>query len=189
MPFMKWLALILLLSIPAHAEDTGDNEALVMRLIFEDCLGYVRDEKLPFQGLETFPLSTKVEASLSEEALAIPNRLHLLSGRYIAIWGISGTSRSCSIGVVDDPFEYPEILTVRADGFIARVTERANRLGLTDAPWQDTYNVGIAYSWSEPGRSFSELRIFVMPYSQPLDDSPVDTELISVSVGLDRPTS
>lgn len=57
-------ALILLVTSPARAATVEKNELLVMLIIFESCLGYVREGRVPFAGLPT--------RSASAEAIAQP---------------------------------------------------------------------------------------------------------------------
>ena len=46
-------------ALPATAQEIEENEALAMRLIFDDCLGYVKDGIEPFEGLETSDLTAQ----------------------------------------------------------------------------------------------------------------------------------
>ena len=81
----------------AEAEEVRENEALVMRLVFQDCLGYLRHGRIPFEGLPTRPASAAVRRQFPP---AMPDRnqiVELLSPRYAAAWGGDGNGRTASL--------------------------------------------------------------------------------------------
>lgn len=167
---------------PARAEVVEENEALVMRIVFEDCLGYIRNGKTPFQGLHTGPAS--------DEAAKTPHsmmRLHgtvieLLSPRYVASWGEAPDSRFCAVmtvyGIAD-----PGKLGVRSEGFIARVTERAAQAGLTQGETSGVFSPIHSTRWAEPetGSDAGPKRpvsVSIMPTAATADESVMDAGLI-----------
>ncbi len=123
-----------------------------MRIIFEDCLGFVRDGKAPFAGLATRPASAAAKAQLPAR---MPNRaqaVELLSPRYVASWGEDADARHCYVGVAFTASDAgaPEQLGVPAASFLQRVTVRAAAEGLSDAMAADEVSPLAISSWSEP---------------------------------------
>jgi len=57
---MRAFGLAALLATPVAAQDTGMNEPPVMRLIFDDCMGFVLEDREPFVGLDTVSLPQPV---------------------------------------------------------------------------------------------------------------------------------
>jgi len=66
---------------PAHAAEIEENEPLVMRLIFEDCLGYIRHGRTPFEGLATRPASREAIDQIPRRAPDREKAVELLSPR------------------------------------------------------------------------------------------------------------
>jgi hypothetical protein len=90
----RWLVLaISLAALPLQAAEIEENEPLVMRLIFEDCLGYIRHGRTPFEGLATRPASREAIAELPSRAPDREKAVELLSPRYVAAWGRDGQTR------------------------------------------------------------------------------------------------
>jgi hypothetical protein len=183
------LALTLTQGLPAAAQDRVDNKALVLRLIFQDCLGFVRDGRRPFAGLDLAPLRPEVEAALPAAAKALPDRHQLLSERYFTYWGESGTDRLCVISAADDYARFPPLLTFRHEGFLARISQRADEERLTDHALPDRFDMFGTPVWSEPGQNPSELRIVAIPYEPTVEGVPIDMGIVLVAMGLDRPSS
>jgi hypothetical protein len=183
------VALLSLLALPAMAEGLVDNQGLVLRLIFEDCLGYVRSGARPFAGLALAPLRPEVEAGFPEAALQVLNRYQLLSERYYTYWGEYDGTRLCVISVVDDFADHSPILTVAPDGFLDKVSLRADQEGLTDHALPEVFDMNSTSTWSEPGDDPAELRIVVAPYEPIVDAGLVDMGIIIVAVGIGQPSS
>lgn len=182
------LSLLLGLALPAAAQTIAVNEPLVMRLIFDDCLGYVVDKRAPFEGLDMSDLSPEVERSLLKVERR-HNRKHLLSDRYYAIWGEDEHGRHCMIRSVDDP-RLPALLGVQTAGFLDRLSARAAAAGMTEAdvdpPIFDALHV---HGWSEPGGDNDrELRMTVLPALAPEGSEVLDIGLIIVAAGWGRVT-
>ena len=72
------IPLVLGLTAPAVAQEIVQDEPLVMRLIFDDCLGYVTKNAEPFGGLTAYALSPEVEKSLPEAAFKAKNRVQII---------------------------------------------------------------------------------------------------------------
>ena len=155
---------------PAYADVVKPDEPLVMRLIFEECLGFIRDGRVPFAGLATQPASSQAR---DEFPSGMPNRdqiVELLSPRYAAAWGSDGSASHCMVRTVLDPAlpNVPGLLGVDPVGFIGRVAKRAGAVGLTEhSPEPDLSPLVVPY-WSEPetGQDAGPrrpVRIAVMP--------------------------
>lgn len=146
------LTACLMAAHPARAEKIEENEPMVMRLIFDDCLGYVRHGRTPFQGVATGPAS---QVAIEHFPALMPNReqiVELLSPRYAAAWGEDQEVRYCILRTVFDdlPSRGPGLLGVRRLGFVARVTERAVTQGLTERSPEDEFSSIVINTWSEP---------------------------------------
>jgi hypothetical protein len=72
------IAILTAVACPTAAQDIYENEDLVMRLIFDDCLGFVADDRPPFSGLNLFALAPEVEATLPEAAEPPPGPFRAL---------------------------------------------------------------------------------------------------------------
>ncbi|MCR0985067.1 hypothetical protein [Roseomonas populi] len=145
-----WLLLPALL---AGAAELEKNEPLVMRIIFEDCLGYVRAGRTPFGGLPTGPATAEAIRGLP---LRMPDReraVQLLSPRYVASWGEDENGRHCYVGsdFAAGQVGAPGLLGVPAKGFLGRVTARAAAEGMTEAGVADGFSPLATSYWSEPG--------------------------------------
>ena len=123
-----------------------------MRIIFEDCLGYVRDGRTPFGGLATRPAST---AAIEQLPARMPDRdkaVEFLSPRYVASWGEDPDGRHCFVGTFFAAMEagVPGQLGVPAIGFLQRVTLRAAAEGLLDSMVAEEFSPLATSRWSEP---------------------------------------
>jgi hypothetical protein len=137
-----------LATVPARAD-----EALVMRLIFEDCLGYVRHGRTPFAGLATRPAPPAVIAELPARMPDRDKAVELLSPRYVASWGADAMARHCMVRTVFEAVQAgaPAKLGVKAEGFVSRVDARAKAAGLTQAETAEHFSPIASNLWSEPG--------------------------------------
>lgn len=181
---LRLLALVAASAGAAQAQDRKDNEALVMRLIFQDCLGYVRDGTAPFADLALAPLRPEVEMRLVPAVRQLPDRHQLLSGRYYAYWGQTATDRLCVISAADDFASFPALLTVWPEGFLDRMTRRAAAEGLSEHDLPATFDMFGTPMWSEPGDDPAELRIVTIPYEPRIAGVPIDMGIIIVAVGI-----
>jgi hypothetical protein len=136
-----------LATVPARAD-----EALVMRLIFEDCLGYVRHGRTPFAGLATRPAPPAVIAELPARMPDRDKAVELLSPRYVASWGADAMARHCMVRTVFEAVQAgaPAKLGVKAEGFVSRVDARAKAAGLTQAETAEHFSPIASNLWSEP---------------------------------------
>ena len=166
----------------AEAEEVRENEALVMRLVFKDCLGFLRHGRTPFEGLATRPAP---EAVRTQFPAAMPDRnqiIELLSPRYAAAWGGNAGGRHCIVMTVLDPWPPPGpgLLGVRPAGFVARVTARAAAAGLRNHPAPDeAFSPLSVTTWGEPetGHEMGPLRpirVVIMPTSRSEDGRVMD---------------
>ena len=148
----SWLLLAACLAaLPAHSAEIEENEPLVMRLIFEDCLGYIRHGRTPFGGLATRPASREAIDQLPRRAPDHEKAEELLSPRYVASWGRDADGRHCLIFTVWSGLRVglPMRLGVRAKDFLGRVTEKARAAGLNEALPADTFSPLATSLWSE----------------------------------------
>jgi hypothetical protein len=137
-----------LLPLPAAAQDFEANEALLMRLIFDDCVGFVKDGIEPFDGLKTEEPSAE-EKSLVEltgkdlSATVIQNRT------YLAWWGTVAGKKACTIfrGVERQDQQTSGIPLQR---LLDQADLRAKDLGLEITP-QDTDSRFVERDWIEAG--------------------------------------
>ena len=182
---LRGLAVILaaaLLALPAAAQEIVEDEALVMRLIFEDCLGFARNERTPFGDLETFPVT---DPDLGPPAQIRPwvTTVHLMSERYVAFWGDDPSGRRLCFLQTDIEAEEPMLLGVRPEGFTARITARAAEEGMTEALTEEEFTPLRIDSWSEPGEDPGELSMTVAPTGANADGTVLDAGLFAVSGG------
>ncbi|MCJ2029779.1 hypothetical protein MKK50_10265 [Methylobacterium sp. J-043] len=124
-----------------------------MRLIFEDCLGYIRHGRTPFEGLATRPASRD---ALDQLPSRVPNReqaIELLSPRYVASWGRDADGRHCLIFTVWSALRdgLPARLGVRAKSILPRIDARARREGLTESGMASEFSPLATSYWSEGG--------------------------------------
>lgn len=184
-PLPAVLAILLATSAigtPARAAAVEENEALVMRIVFEDCLGYIRGSKTPFVGLHTGPASEAAIKTLHPMMRAHGTVVELLSPRYVASWGEAPDSRFCAVMTVYDATD-PGKLGVRPEGFIAHVNERAAKAGLTEGETSGVFSPVSSTRWSEPvtGSDAGPNRpvsMSIMPTSANADGSVLDAGLI-----------
>lgn len=167
------LAAALLVASPVRAAMLEKNEPLVMRIIFEDCFGYVREGRVPFAGLLTRPASADAIAQLPSRMPDRERAVEFLSPRYVASWGEDANGRHCYVGTVLLAVQrgMPGLLGVPVKGFLGRVTARATAEGLRDAVVADAFSPLGLSSWSEsatghdtgPGRPVSFSLIATTP--------------------------
>jgi hypothetical protein len=185
MSCFRALALTLSLSAPVAAEGIEENESLVMQLIFQDCLGFVADDTRPFTGLTVLPLSPEVEADLPKAAFLVPNRQHVVSARYYAIWGEDTNTRYCMIQPVYGS-RLPALLGVKTDGILDRLTARAAEVGMTETDIGAVFDPLHVHTWREPGGDGEhELRMVVLPTAESANTEVVDVGFIIVAAGTD----
>lgn len=178
---MSWL----LIGAAAHAGEIEENEPLVMRLIFEDCLGYVRDGNEPFQGLATQPAAPEAIDRLPTRMPDREKAVELLSPRYIAAWGADGDYRYCAVHTVrndDGSIVGSGLLGVPPEGFLERITKRAVAEGLTESFLGDEFSPLEINSWSEPETGYEvgplkPISFSLMPTDGMKDGSLLDAGL------------
>lgn len=140
-----------LATFPVRATQIEENEPLVMRIIFEDCLGYIRHGRTPFRGLATRPASRVAIDTIPRRAPDRDKAVELLSPRYVASWGQDGNGRHCLIHTVRqaEPDARPIRLGVRGEGFLQRVDARARAEGLTTSGVAEAFTPVSVSFWSE----------------------------------------
>ena len=174
---------LLLLTLPAAAEERIEaNEPLVMRLVFDECLGFARDGKAPFEGLTRGPVPADVLEGLGRSADFVgrgAQTCFIVSSRYVAIWGLDDWRRAfCTVQTPYDA-EGPRKLGVDPRGFLQRVAERARREGLTEIYGADErISPLVIPSYNEPGEKEGELSFSLTATTSNADGSLVDVGLI-----------
>ncbi len=165
-----------------------NNEPLVMRIIFDDCLGFIQNDIVPFEGLALLPITAKgkdmVRARYTENG-AIH---HLFSDRYVVAWGEASEDRYCIL-LTSRPSDKTMMLGVERAGFPQRLTERADAVGMTENDMPGNFSPLNTMSWRKPDEDDKPgLRMVVMPTDGMEDQKIVDAGLIVVadrSDGLD----
>ena len=159
---------------PTQAEDIHVNEALVMRIIFEDCIDFVETNTPPFQGLKLLPITEEGKSYFPKPALETAEMRFLLSDRYPVAWGADDTTRYCMV-MTNQGSQSSAQLGVQADGFLDRMTERSAAIGLTEANLTPPLSPLRTNDWSEQGDKFpEELRIVVLPTAVSDDEAVMD---------------
>ena len=188
MPLARRLALLLIAALllparPGRAEEIREDEPLVMRLIFEDCLGFVRHGRAPFEGLATRPVSAGPAEGLPAPLRARGRIVELLSSRYVAVWGIVEDERVCMVQTAAAARRDPALLGVRREGFVARVTARAVAEGITKRSPEDAFSPVITNSWSvpEPRGGKQPLRFALIATAESPDGRLADVGIIVVA--------
>lgn len=193
------LAMMPLAAMPVHADSFKESEALVVRLAFEDCLGWVRDGKKPFEGLPIVPLSENDAFLLYPPLYDEVTVVELFSPRYVGMWGQeSATTRACevierSLARSDISSNEP-MLRVRTDGFIERFSLYAKDNLLTEFNADGVWPPGAFADWYGPmpsNSSTTPIHLRISPVGGVFDKNGVlDVESISVSgPNTDRRTS
>ncbi|WP_108810173.1 hypothetical protein [Sphingorhabdus sp. Alg231-15] len=188
----QWVAMALLGSVlsalPVAASEPRtieDNEPLVMRIIFDDCLGFVQKDIAPFEGLALLPITARgrdmVRARYTENG-AIH---HLFSDRYVVAWGEDSEDRYCIL-LTSRPSDEPMMLGVEPAGFPTRLTERADAVGMTENDMPGEFSPLNTMSWRKPDADGKPgLRMVVMPTDGVEGQKIVDAGLIVVAAGSD----
>ena len=151
-----------------------------MRIVFEECLPFVRGGKAPFGPMKTFALTDR-----GEQALALPSRVkpfaevaHLFNERYVVAWGVGPTYRFCHLQSRWDATE-PMLLGVRKNGFLDRVTGKARANGIPLGDVGTEFSPLHTSSWFErEGGAADGVSFTVMPTGANADESILDAGLI-----------
>lgn len=161
-----------------------ENEALVMRLVFQDCLGFMREDREPFVDLETGEPSSDAFDSLPT-FMSEQNVVQVLSPRYVAAWGQDDDARFCTVrsvwgekGQIGEP-----ILGVDHNGFLKRVTAAAIAAGLTYYEPEMEFSPLSTTYWSEPETGFWDgaqrpITLTVMPTDASDENGLMDVGII-----------
>lgn len=179
--------LVLFLSTSVAAQEIEQNEDLVMRLIFEECIEFVIEDIPPFTDLNLFPLTEEGEmAVLPSKMESFENHYHLLNERYVVIWGADHQTKACML-FTNPNSTAPALLGVHGEGFLDRVTRRAEEFGMTDVLLGETLNPLETNSWNEPGEPWTEkLRMTLLPTEADEHNAIYDIGLIMVAGGVGR---
>lgn len=184
--------------LPAAAPQINENEELAMRLIFEDCVGYVRYDREPFRTYETAPVAPDSEATLSlpPHIIGKAEVRMLFPPRYAATWGNDGQFKFCMITTPLDENRRPRgigRLGARVDGFVDRLTQRARMEGV---PYVDLiseeFRPPSGNMWSEkPGEEAeTAMVIMVIPTEVTVNGAIADAGAIMVTAPSDyKPAS
>lgn len=190
----KWIGLALIgavLSVsPAFASEVKtieDNETLVMRIIFDDCLGFIQKDIAPFEGLSLLPITAQGRDMLPVRRRDKGETRHLFSTRYVVAWGEDYESRYCMV-LTSIPADEPTMLGVKRKGFMDRVTKRADAVGMTENSLPEKFTPVQTTSWREPlDDGMSELSLTVLPTIVSEDGKMADAGLIILAADVYSP--
>lgn len=158
-----------------------NNETLVMRIIFDDCLGFIKKDITPFEGLSLSPITPKGRDMLHAGRTSKGEIRHLFSDRYVIAWGQDNRTRYCIL-LTSRPSDEPTMLGVKRAGFLERLTKRADAVGMTENNLPAIFSPLHTTSWREPDDDGNlGLRILVMPTDSSDDQEMVDAGLIIVT--------
>ena len=167
MPIRAVLFLLAALTpaLPATAQEIEANEALLMRLIFDDCVGFVKDGLEPFKGLETDDLNPEEREQFKELVEDGGLSIQMVENRtYVAVWGKLENAPTCLITPKSNQISEP-LLTVRKREFIEQATLRALAEGLVVGTSETNPEYGefrwVDYSWVGPGDETESLKVFL----------------------------
>lgn len=127
------MAATFLAAAPAGAQGFARGEEMTLRIALEECLGFIRHGRTPFQGWPGRPLARKnfterfgffqtTGPKMEGVELASPQAVGKTLGA--ALWGLEKDRRSCSFagsGPGPGGVEFP----VRAEGFLPELDARA----------------------------------------------------------------
>lgn len=184
---VKWAGLSLLASLlsapsafASEPQIIEDNEPLVMRIIFDDCIGFIKNDIAPFKNLSLLPITTEGKDTLRARYIKSGPVYHLFSDRYVIAWGEDNQDRYCIL-LTSRPSDKPMMLGVKRAGFLKRLTKRADAVGMTENTLPDIFSPLHTTSWREPlDDGMSEMRMVVMPTGGQDDQEIVDAGLIMV---------
>lgn len=190
----RWAGLTLLVStlnapaaLASEPQTIEDNEPLVMRIIFDDCLGFIQEDITPFADLKLLPITAKGKDTLRARYTKNGTVYHLFSDRYVVTWGEDNQDRYCIL-LTSRPSEKPMMLGVKRAGFLERLTKRADAVGMTENTLPAEFSPLYTTSWREPlDDGMSELRMVVMPTGGSEDQEMVDAGLIMVAADVYSP--
>ncbi|QTD56382.1 hypothetical protein [Parasphingorhabdus cellanae] len=158
-----------------------DNETLVMRIIFDDCLGFIQKDITPFQGLLLLPITVKGSDALRARYTENGAIHHLFSDRYVVAWGEDSDDRYCIV-LTSRPSDQPMMLGVKRAGFLKRLTKRADAAGMTENNMPGPFSPLYTMSWRSPDEDGqSGLRMVVMPSGSSKDKQIADAGIIVVA--------
>jgi len=168
-------------AIASEPQTIDNNEPLVMRIIFDDCLGFIKTDITPFEGLSLSPITSKGRDMLNLRHTGKGQMHHLFSDRYVVAWGQDNRSRYCIL-LTSRPSDEPAMLGVKRTGFLERLTKRADAVGMTENDLPETFSPLHATSWREPDDDDNlGLRLVVMPTDGSDDQEMADAGLIVVA--------
>ncbi|MEZ5798026.1 MAG: hypothetical protein R3D63_11425 [Paracoccaceae bacterium] len=146
LPFLRCAILSLALGLPAGAQQPAAAPDLVLRLMFDDCLGFARDGAEPFDGVAA-PAFDAADVRALRPYFPASARAFRLDGQpYLAFIGTDSGRRFCAVlQAVEDA---PDGMQLDA-AFIEAASDRAAGLGLVLDHRQDSYGRTDAL-WRQP---------------------------------------
>jgi|GEM_PF-2133969 len=168
-----------LLPLPAAAQDFEENEALLMRLTFDDCAGFVKDGIDPFDGLETEELSAE-EKSVVEHIGKDVSATVIQNRTYFASWGTFAGIKIC---IIFRGFERQDQQTsgIPLQRLLDQADLRAEDLGLLISP-QDTDSGFVERDWIEAGVDRRKALMVSMTLNVHQDVATIEGVTISMSL-------
>lgn len=185
---LHWIGIALigyvLSNSPAMASEPQaieNNEPLVMRIIFDDCIGFIKKDITPFEGLSLSPITPKGTDMLHAGRTGKGEKRHLFSDLYVVAWGQDNRTRYCIL-LTSRTSDEPAMLGVTRTGFLERLTKRADAVGMTENDLPASFSPFHNTSWREPDVNGNlGLRMSVMPTDSSEDQERVDAGLIIVA--------
>lgn len=147
---LRALAILLALTGPATSEQhVVDTETMALKLLFDECLRFVRDGTTPFVSSRTVPLSA---SDASDLYLTPAEGLSFVRFRdigYLGVWGDYEGERLCHMSVVHLPDSAPP-LSVSIDRAVDLIKARAEEEGFQTVD-ESNDSDGIEMNWTEAG--------------------------------------
>ncbi|GAA0483313.1 hypothetical protein GCM10009096_27140 [Parasphingorhabdus litoris] len=169
----------------SEVDAIADNEPRVMRIIFDDCLGFVQNDIAPFAGMMLLPITDKGRDVLHPRYATNDSLFHLFSDRYVVTWGEDEEDRYCIL-LTSQPSHEPMMLGVERTSFLERLTKRANAVGMTENGMPGPFSPLNTMSWRTPDEDGkTKLRMVVMPSGGSDDQDMVDAGIIIVAAAVD----
>lgn len=148
------------------SEGIVKNDSLVMDVIFDECLSYIKDGDEPFSSFLTLPPSSEAVSYFDKLSPEEDTLMHLFSTRYSVIWG----GNSCSLTTMVESSK-PSLLGVDRSEFLEDVEAEAIENGLTegglrDFEYDNDFSPLKTIAWHEPeisGERSTTLILMVAP--------------------------
>jgi hypothetical protein len=171
--------LMVLIAAPVAAQSITDNEPRVMHAIFDDCVGFVDQNKPPFTADDLLPITAAGRGILPSWVPGDAFVYHYRSDRYVIFWGGTARDRFCMM-LSNRDSTAPHDMGVASAGFLERLTARAAQAGMTEAFVAGDWSPLITSDWRAPGGD-EVLRFTALPTAE--DGAYTDVGVFVVAKG------